>query len=207
MGQYYSIVNLSKRERLVWDGGVKLMEFSWIGNYATNTLAKLLKDEWKEDSVIVVGDYAYNSDEYMDILNQIGKKEKIRKKRQEGDDKAYYNFYDRDLYKFKIVKAEKNPEGEDLYLINYDKNLYVDRKNLPVTDFYLSEHGEEIFYRIDPISLLLAVGNGLGMGDFYEKNKGFEYVGIWAGNRVGTSDSIPKGFKEFKPDFVEINNY
>jgi hypothetical protein len=48
---------------------------------------------------------------------------------------------------------------------------------------------------------MIACGNGRGGGDFW--GYGLEFVGAWAGNRIGIVDKPPMGYAEIAPDFVE----
>ena len=201
MGQYYSIVNLSKGERLTWSGGIKLMEFSYKDNDVTSTLANMLEGDWYGDVVVVIGDYAYDSDDYGSRINEIGKKLKIRRRRAANGDLSY-NFYNDELFNYPKMKAIEFSK-ENLYFLNLDKKLYVDRSKLPVSDFYFLDDGYELLYKVEPISLLLALGNGLGGGDFHDSGDGYEFVGAWAGDACGCSKTIPQGFVELKPNFKE----
>ena len=59
MGQYYFIINVDKKQYLhahKYDNGLKLMEWSWVGNRLANKMAHLMKKPWKGDRVYVVGD-------------------------------------------------------------------------------------------------------------------------------------------------------
>lgn len=59
--------------------------------------------------------------------------------------------------------------------------------------FKLLEPHQMLTLEIYPISLLTAVGNGRGGGDYFGKNK--EQVGIWAGNIVSIEDNLPDDYK------------
>ena len=201
MEQYYSIVNLSKKVRLRSKDGEKLMEFSFKGNRTVSTLANMLEGDWYGDVVIVIGEYAYGEDNYRSRIDEIGKKLKI-KRRRDNREVLSYDFCDDSLFWYSKIDAKDFPE-KNLYFLNVDKKLYVDRSKLPVSDFYFLDDGTELFYRVEPITLLLALGNGLGAGDFKESGDGYEYVGAWAGDSCGCSKTIPQGFIEFKPNFKE----
>ena len=61
MGQYYNIVNLTKKEVIIphdYDNGLKLMEFSWEGNSVIKALEHKLATDWKGDEDYVLVDYA-----------------------------------------------------------------------------------------------------------------------------------------------------
>lgn len=61
MGQYYKVVNIDKEEVVtsydVDSNGAKLMEHSFKGNCFVGAIMTLLKNKWKGDRVIWLGDY------------------------------------------------------------------------------------------------------------------------------------------------------
>lgn len=60
-------------------------------------------------------------------------------------------------------------------------------------------------YRVHPLPLLIAEGNGRGGGDYdSQKYPDLDKVGIWARNLIRVSDEKPaKGYKELKVNFKE----
>jgi hypothetical protein len=87
------------------------------------------------------------------------------------------------------------------YLINYDKQEYVDKSKVPA---------DKDGWKIHPLPLLTCEGNDRGGGDFRvdeNANQGnVELIGSWARNKIGVAfkkTDIPKGFKEVKFDLVE----
>lgn len=81
-----------------------------------------------------------------------------------------------------------------LALINHDKAEYVVFDSLPE-----SECGMIVY----PLSLLTAIGNGRGNGDYYDViNK---YVGSWATNLVEIVpvNEVPEEYTEIHPNFKE----
>lgn len=82
------------------------------------------------------------------------------------------------------------------YLLNHDKKQFIDiGDSLP-----MNSSG----WIIHPLSLLTAVCNGQGNGDFYTSDKKMlSYVGSWAGDSISAEDSFPVDYEEIKPDFVE----
>jgi len=71
MGQYYKIINTTKKEFLRSNGGVKLMEFSWEPNDVCLTLKSLMLGRWKNDQVLIVGDYAHDDTRYVARFKEI----------------------------------------------------------------------------------------------------------------------------------------
>lgn len=79
------------------------------------------------------------------------------------------------------------------YVINEDKNVFIDTDKIKK---------DEYGYRIHPLPLLCADGNGCGGGDFWGKNQ--RRVGSWKRDAVVVSDNRPGDtYKEISIDFVE----
>lgn len=57
MGQYYKLLNLTKKQYLAPYGGNKLMEHGYCYNNTTTHASNLLMNEWFGDRVIWCGDY------------------------------------------------------------------------------------------------------------------------------------------------------
>ena len=85
---------------------------------------------------------------------------------------------------------EAIPE-DHIYLVNYDKKEYVDKSKCP------NKEG----WRIHPLPLLTAEGNGRGGGDYH--GDGMDYVGSWSRCRLGLVKEVPEGFTEITPNFKE----
>ena len=185
MGQYYTVANVDKKQMFSPDG-IKLTEHSWIGNDSMQKLYELLMTDWKKDRVVVAGDY-FEASENKDVgLGDI-----------EGQ--IYDQEWDRPDLTIKGTDEDHIQEQQTRFYISYDKKEFIDLSKLPkFTPYWDSK--DWIF---NPLSLMIACGNGRGGGDFDEENQGFEFVGRWAGNRVGIEEKAPKGFKEIKPDFKE----
>ena len=149
--------------------GVKLTEHSWIGNHFTDAFSVLIYKQPRR--VAWVGDYADDSD-------------------GSAYDKAMK--FNPDF--FEDVYGENAPEPEDVpllshfdyknkYLINHTQKLYI-----PLND-YCFESDKWIMY---PVSLLCAVGNGLGGGDYRGNDR--DFVGKYAFDEISIEDEVPDGF-------------
>lgn len=87
---------------------------------------------------------------------------------------------------------ELNLEG--LYLVNHSKKVFLD-----CNDYYnrCSNDG----WCLHPLSLLTAVGNGEGGGDYFGENS--EDVGAWVWDIISVENEPPKDFNEVKYTFIE----
>lgn len=229
MGQYYKYINIDKRIIVSANCGSELCEHSWLGNNeVVIPIEQLVKTEWQGDRVIQLGDYA----ERMAASTKL--KEKHLKfiesiKKEIGTKSLYYGDVAEEGEKFKEytleelfdsydLKLEHDSEGMPIpfnekgqkcscdqfrYLYNTKRKEYVDSfKILPsYVDIYKSEI---LFTKLDAYSLLIAIGNGLGGGDYFGPDENL--VGLWA----SSSDSIiisEKSPKEYAEENSEVENY
>lgn len=184
MGQYYKIVNLTKKQYFRPLSMLKLMEWSWLGNDTISLLHNLLKSKWKEDVVVVVGDYFEKTENKGYLNNSIQlydvdeEKDFTEIKPKDFDFKLHYT-----------IREQK----KGLYL-NYTKNEYIDLSKLKRTK-------ENEGWVVSPLSLMVACGNGRGGGDYYGVNDFM--VGIWAFDKVGIVTEAEE-IKHFKLHFKEV---
>lgn len=83
-----------------------------------------------------------------------------------------------------IPKAlSKSKSKEYRYILNHDKKQYVDKEDVPSRDGW----------RIHPLSLLTAEGNGGGGGDFYGSDSK-KMIGSWARNIISVEKTVPPGY-------------
>lgn len=191
--------------------GAKLMEWSWIGNHLTNALMnKYLTGEWVGDTVVVIGDYAeqdYEHENYSDTLNKIRKRFKLDGR---VDENGYeYSLFNYVYEKFKDISSEVDTSyhPEARYIFNTKLKEYIDLKECPLN----MENKEKGWsFTIHPLSLLLAMGNGRGGGDYYRKANNADLIGSWVSSSkyIEVSDKlIFNDCVEFYPDFTEDNRY
>lgn len=220
MGQYYRIINLDKKEYIKpydYKVGAKLMESSFITNAGeTNdymlALSNLIKTHWKGDRVVMVGDYVnlYTIDdfEFNNTVKQFYKKICNSKEYQKlgvvNEDDTYYSLYDFiDGNNFKNVKYIYDDiltnKTIPQYLCNPKTKEYVDLRNLPIED----ECKDGSYLSIYPLPLLIAMGNGLGLGDYNDINK--DYVGDWCdiSQYIFFTNECPNGYTLYKYPFTE----
>ena len=221
MGQYYIYINIDKRIAVNAYYGAELCEHSWLGNNeVVIPIEQLVKTKWQGDRVIQLGDYA---DGMADSAASTALRkehlkfiEKIKKEiGMTNDQRLYWGDVAEKGEKFKEYTLEELFDSYDLklgqkcscdqfrYLYNTKRKEYVD--SFKILPSYVGEYKSEInFVKLDAYSLLIAIGNGLGGGDYYGPDENL--VGLWA----TTSDSIiisEKSPKEYAEENSEVENY
>lgn len=164
MGQYYiPVIKRGNKLRRVYshdfNNGLKLLEHSYVGNCFVNVVANELVENPAQ--LYWLGDYA------------------------ESDDFSSVSMFNR-IYKYAWERkgngtTMENPRrtfdwSKDWYYINQTKKQYI--KMPKETDNWT----------YTPISLLTAIGNGRGGGDYGGDNN---MVGNWAGDKVYLSENKP----------------
>ena len=207
MGQYYNIVfgDKSGKKIEVYNRRVngeytmaKLMEHSWWNNNCMACASEhlLLNGPLR---LAWVGDYAKQED----FENDFKAKRKIAKTVAVPDiekvwgEKAETKEF---THEYKMEQDEMvliNPVLlNEYYLVNHDQKVYVDCE-----EYYNKVDGGWV---IHPLSLLTAVGNGRGGGDYRPNNTTEEtLVGSWAWNLISLEGTIPKGYKKLDVMFSE----
>ncbi|MDO5556342.1 MAG: hypothetical protein Q4G09_07050 [Clostridia bacterium] len=208
MGQYYKVINIDKKEFMYPDGGLKLMEWSYNKNPLILNLMKKIANEWKGDRVFVVGDYAVSEDRLYEDgekaydyekLCEIERELDIYNKKEKGYPISLYHYVEDN---FKEIRLEDLKE-EYKYIYNHNKKEYIDLSHCPLAWLYKNKNKyEEV--TISPISLLLALGNGMGGGDFCGNNE--KVVGKYI-NDVDkleiTKEPLDVEYPEFRTEFYE----
>ena len=212
MGQYYIVANIDKKEYMRSNGGVKLMEWSYNRNDLILNLMNKLANEWKGDRVYIVGDYALSSDRIdkekqpaekdydYDILEKLEKELGIYNQKENGYYKTLYGFA---MDNFKELGVKELNEEEYKYIYNHKRKEFIDLRHCPLAWLYKEKQKYNVV-TIAPISLLLALGNGMGGGDYFGNNN--ELVGKYIAdieNLEITKEPLNIGYKEFRPEFYE----
>lgn len=212
MGQYYIVANIDKKEYMRSNGGVKLMEWSYNRNDLILNLMNKLANEWKGDRVYIVGDYALSSDRIdkekqpaekdydYDILEKLEKELGIYNQKENGYYKTLYSFASDN---FKELGVKELNEEEYKYIYNHKRKEFIDLRHCPLAWLYKEKQKYNVV-TIAPISLLLALGNGMGGGDYFGNNN--ELVGKYITdieNLEITKEPLNIGYKEFRPEFYE----
>lgn len=229
MGQYYKIINLTKKEYLEPYGGVKLMEFSWCFNNTTTHLTNLLANEWFGDQVICAGDYTES-----DYFQSYKPDAKVG---EYGEEDIYeyatrvYTCINKDREKYsdwsdkgKHIKMAKKYD----YVINMDTKEYMRFSDLPgkleyyqilpsgsyhylgTDDKYktLVENEPEYYTvvnrKVYAPSLLITTSNG-GGGSYYGSD--IDSVGRWMSPDKGHSICVCKDEKDCKLKIPNWEDY
>ena len=191
IGQYYKPIIIETMEWVYshdYGNGLKLMEHSYIGNNFVGVVMKLLSKggEWYKKPIVWCGDYFS----------------------EEGEEK----YYDKTDDNLKIMPVFSMDESEQVkcVLVNHTKKEYL---IISPQDFKKSTkakaqakkmlkviEGEEREWKIHPLPLLTALGNGRGGGDFRGEN---EYIGYWARDILSVEKEIPKGYTKLNVEFRE----
>ena len=218
MGQYYLIANVDKKEFLnphSLDNGAKLMEWSYQGNRMVNALFNLLQTDWQGDRVYVVGDYA-DSEElneadvnwlstYNAVAEELGFKGKLT---ESGYEHTLYSYVDESFKNISNEVDSERIEGGARYIFNNQLKCVVDLAKLPVTyEGFDRLTGKPYCMYISPLSLLLAMGNGRGGGDYHNCYPAFNEVGLWceSSQEIEVSrDMLHPDYDEFEVEFSEM---
>lgn len=188
MGQYYrgvvvkDVDTVSGEERVVsaslcpydFHNGAKLMEHSYIGNDYMNAYMQLLG----EFGPFYGQPFAWVGD-YSDEEDIWGFYTEAKTK---TDDKTLKQYKD-------VIEAKRNYK----YLLNLDRKEYVVLPEL-----------KEDEWQIHPLSLLTAVGNQRGGGDYFGEEE--NNVGLWAFNRIGFANAVSENYKQVEFHFKERNH-
>lgn len=189
MGQCYKIafkdidkgiISRNNRKLTNYDEYImsKIMEHSYLGNYLMDSVANMIHN--KIYKIAWVGDYA---DDDVDAVTK--------------SEVKYSDIFgaDKDLIKHKNIKLCKVFDYKGKYLVNYDKNVYIS------FDDYCKGKNIEDVYIVNPISILTAIGNGRGGGDYGGSNE--NYVGSWAWDTISIDDKEPRNMKKLDIVFEE----
>lgn len=182
MGQYYKPISIDKKEYLYthdfktkgyekesWGVGLKLMEHSYIGNQVMNAVEYLLSPEgsWYKTRIVWAGDYAEGEPE--------------RELNEQNERPNLYMIMENEGTK--LIPPTKSIRRKYKYLVNHTKKIAID-----LTTIEKDSNG----YRIHPLSLLTAEGNGLGGGDY---GGGDSRVGTWARDVISMEKEVPEGYE------------
>ena len=169
MGQYFTVRNIDKKIQIKHDfnriGGMKLTEHSYVYNNLAVFLRNKLANEWKGDRVIHVGDYASTEDgtSTQGLLKKLYENNEYDNSKEWSDPLSSISIPD-------YVKEIVPKENDYRYIANIDMGIYIDiEEAIPVSitiDRKINQKTNHLFVScLDPLLLLIACGNGLGLGD------------------------------------------
>lgn len=176
MGQYYN-ATFKKQNDKKWSS-VTSWKFGWIGS-------KLMEHSYVNNPFVVfVKDKIFNNPMQVVWAGDYADPEQGHRK----------------LNLFQLATKERvskkwcpaNAFNNMRYLYNVTKNVFID---------YSKIKKDKYGYRIDPLPLLTAEGNGRGGGDYFGKNQ--KKVGSWARDLICVTKDIPQGAKELVINFKE----
>ena len=176
MGQYYLTAFMLNDNRVEvmhphhYDNGLKLMEHSYVGNNYVNCVIQHLLDITKRDGgcrMAHVGDYS------SDVIEEMTGKKKYAKKAYSTCWKGGYG---------KHYICPNTQIQKDVFIINDEKKEYI-------RAIQTCDSGK---WWIASFMLLIAMGNGLGGGDYHGRSQGL--VGRWACDKLRASEYEPEGY-------------
>lgn len=201
MGEYFTWLNVDKRERLdplAFEGGLKWCETCYVGSERTEAALTLLEGAWAGDAVIFMGDYCRPEELDNDLMRRVAAEYGDLGARDYMED-AFTNIAGR----FAVVRGRTECLYEDdtllgareyagafdiefshpRYLVNDSKCEYVDRER---TMAWHVTRGRLPFgvVRFDPTPLLLSSSRG---------PDGFDDCGPWLGDNVYATNALPDG--------------
>lgn len=182
MGQYY------KAYLLRMDGEATVFNRSVNGEYM---MAKIMEHSWWENEFmrIFTGRLYHNPGyvawvgDYADSDGKFGCSSDL-----------YHLVWDAGVKDVGVSTEEDMPDLEGKYLVNHTDRTYID-----CSAYY--ERSNRDGWCIHPLSILTAVGNGQGGGDYRGTDMG--WVGEWAMNLISVEDNPLPGYTAVTPTFVE----
>ena len=181
MGQYYKIALKRNGENLIVNDrkvkgcdymGAKLMEHSYLGNRVCDAVSGMIHNH--PSKVAWIGDYADDGDEVSQATEGDVSYEKVW-----HDDVD--NSYEFDFCEFDYARK---------FLVNHTKKVCIS------FDKWLAASDNR--WPIYPVSLLTAIGNGRGGGDYC--GNAMARIGSWVWDEIEITDSQPEGYEVL--DFV-----
>lgn len=197
MGQYYKIATQRKGDEAIKVytpqvkgkdyTGIKLLEHSYVGNDTMNAVSNLIFHN--PHKIAWVGDYS-NDDERADV--------ELRQMLHSACWGGKYEEHSWDMYEGDTSKWK--------YLVNHTKHLYIDMEKYAKNSAQKETLNDGTPIVIHPLSLLTAIGNGMGGGDYYGTHPNYNETGSWAWDEISIEDKIPDGYLEYSVIFREDCN-
>lgn len=183
MGQYYRGIILAKE---------------------SNKIESALCDPWEKDNRRKLMKHSYIDNYYVILMERFIYKNPQRivwagdyADEEKGNEYNLYGIVEEmeEQNAINIISdSDETIDVSEKYVINHTKQIYYKRPSF--------KHGMRT---INPLTLLISEGNGLGGGDYYGTE--MEYVGSWARDLIEISDEEPNGYTcatyNFKYDDIE----
>jgi hypothetical protein len=193
MGQYYKALIINKNGDIKtlsphdFGNSMKLMSFSWCGNYFVNAVLSLIHN--KRAKVAFIGDYSASNEDFNDVImtkdafmEYYGVAWGADKKK--GLQKSDFTETDLELM---------DVDTSGAYLVNHDTREFVNIE-IYIEDSLVSTNNGS--FAINPLPLLTVCGNGLGNGDYPPNAMGCDDVGSWAFNTLEYVNKIPDEYTQ-----------
>lgn len=200
MGQYYKLAIMTadgeiRRNDRKYVGSdyimAKLLEHGYLHNWLCHSVAKGLENG-SIKRLAWVGDYA-EEDEMKEITKGDVSYAMIWGDDSVGEDKDYGRAPEI------IFPLVKRFSYKGKYLLNHTKKVYMS------FDEYTAAHNAhenaEKDWELSPFTILTAIGNGRGGGDYGGNCQ--EVVGTWAWDEIGIAKKIPDGYTKVLYPFHE----
>ncbi|MDA3053245.1 hypothetical protein OFO01_07225 [Campylobacter sp. JMF_01 NE2] len=173
MGQYYKVLIKGKKVKKAYDipYGCKLMEHSWCDNkFCLSVVAELIDNP---KNIAWVGDYAERQDYEKFKLGT------------EPKELWWSKSLDKPVA-FKPIKSL----NEVKFLVNKTKKQFID-----LAEYQRNSINKNYDTAPFPLSLLTAIGNGQGGGDYFSPVN-LDLIGTWAFDKVYFTNDLPQDYKK-----------
>lgn len=172
MGQYFIAYVRDKNKKsgkaFRSNGGVKLTEHSWIGNDFMQAICKMIYN---------TPSYVYWVGDYYDPAEDEAKSEM-------SSDTVFVDFWRK-----KVKEASDSFDISNKFLVNHDMKVYVNMNDY--IDMLTCGKMRDKGWVQHPLSLLTAISNGKGGGDYDEDGLNADAVGAWKGCLLEITDNKP----------------
>ncbi len=188
MGQYFLAYVRDKNKKrgktfISSCGGLKLTEHSWVGNDFMQGVCKKIHN--KPSYVYWVGDYFDPSED--------------EAKSEMSSDCVSVDFAS--LWRKKNAKELQDTfDISDKYLVNHDLKVYVNMCDY--IDMLTCGKTHDKDWVQHPLSLLTAISNGKGGGDYDVEGLNADSIGVWKGCLLEITDNIPKDYIDVTEDVL-----
>ena len=178
MGQYYHAYTKNATEERVWS--LQCTNFTETRNFDWYVGLKLTEHSWYGNILTdIMSFYLYKNPTQLAWVGDYANDAEVYEKCWRSEDNEYH-----------FVVSDKPFDYTGKWLVNHTTK----------EAFPMDKPTDEMWVMY-PVSLLTAIGNGKGGGDYYGKNK---MIGKWAMHILSIEDEAPENFTIIKnPNFRE----